>query len=74
MQHSNDNSNRARTADVALELEADVNQQLEQEITKIKTIYYSTDGKLIQENADGRKFEYRPLPDGTEEILANIAD
>jgi hypothetical protein len=74
VQHSNDNSNRAKTADIALELEADVNQQLEQEITKIKTIYYSADGKLIQENADGSKFEYLPLPDGREEILAKIAD
>jgi nucleoside phosphorylase len=62
----------------ALELQSAVNQQLKSEIAELKAIaqpiYYSKNGKQIRENADGRKFEYRPLPDGSEELLAEITD
>jgi nucleoside phosphorylase len=62
----------------ALEWQTLVNQQIETEIAELKAIsqpiYYSRNGKLIRENADGQKFEYRPLPDGTEELLAKVAD
>jgi nucleoside phosphorylase len=62
----------------ALELQIAVNKQIETEIAELKAIgqpiYYSRNGKLIRENADGRKFEYRPLPNGNEEILGEVAD
>jgi tetratricopeptide (TPR) repeat protein len=71
-------SNVSQLQTRALELQGAVNQQVETEITELKAIsqpiYYSRNGKLIRENADGQKYEYRPLPDGTEELLAEIAD
>jgi hypothetical protein len=62
----------------SLALQTAVNQQIEIDIAELKAsghpIYYSKNGKLILENADGQKFEYRPLPDGTEAMIAEIAD
>ncbi len=62
----------------ALELQAEVNQQLGAEIAELKEIgqpiYYSRNGQLIRENAEGQKYEYRPLPNGDEELLTEIAD
>lgn len=62
----------------ALEWQANVNQQIQHDIEELKeigeAIYYSENGKLIREDADGRKFEYRPLPDETEELIAEVTD
>lgn len=62
----------------ALEWQANVNQQIQHDIEELKeigeSIYYSENGKLIREDADGRKFEYRPLPDETEELIAEVTD
>jgi hypothetical protein len=48
----------------------------QQDIDKLKAmgqpIYYEENGKLIREEADGRKVEYRLLLDGSEEIVAEI--
>jgi predicted DNA-binding transcriptional regulator YafY len=53
-----------------------VDRQIEADIAELKDmgepIYYSQKGKLICEHADGRKFEYRPLADGSEETIAEI--
>ncbi len=61
-----------------LELQSAVNQQVETEIAELKAIgqpiYYSKNGKLIRENADGRRYEYRPLPNGDEELIAEVTD
>jgi Phosphorylase superfamily len=54
----------------ALTLQNLVNQQLEKIIEY--PIYYSRNGKLIREEANGKKFEYRPLPDGGEEIIGEV--
>ena len=35
-------------------------------------IYYSIGRKLIREESDGRKFEYRLRADGSEEILDEL--
>jgi hypothetical protein len=62
----------------ALESQIAVNHQIQKDITKLKEIgepiYYSRNGKLIRENADGHKFEYRLLADGSEELLSEIID
>ena len=62
----------------ALFWQTEVDRQIEKDITELKemgeSIYYSQNGKLIREHADGRKFEYRPLADGTEETIAEIID
>jgi hypothetical protein len=47
-------------------LKSAVNQQIATEIAELKAIgqpiYYSVNGKLIREDADGKTFEYDPLP------------
>ena len=62
----------------ALALQTAVNQQIETEIAELKAIgqpiYYSKNGKLIREAANGKKFEYRPLPDGGEEIMGEVTN
>jgi predicted DNA-binding transcriptional regulator YafY len=62
----------------ALSWQTAVNQQIEEDITELKEmgepIYYSKNGKLICEHADGRKFEYRYLADGSQESIAEIID
>ncbi len=66
------------TAKEALSWQEKGNQQIEQDIAELKAmgepIYYEKNGKLIREDADGRKFEYYPLPDGGEEIITEITD
>ena len=62
----------------ALSWQTAVNLQIQKDIAELKEldepIYYSKNGKLIRENADGRKFEYRYLPDGSQESTAEIID
>jgi hypothetical protein len=62
----------------ALASQTAVNHQIQKDIAKLKEmgepIYYSRNGKLIRENADGHKFEYRLLADGSEELLSEIID
>jgi hypothetical protein len=59
-----------------MEIKNAANQEVLESIARMKAmgkpIYYAENGKLIREDADGRKFEYRPLSDGTEEIIAEI--
>jgi Effector-associated domain 7/TIR domain len=56
----------------------EVNDRIDDEIAELKKIgspiYYSQNGKLIRENSDGRKYEYRPLADGSEELLAEVME
>lgn len=62
----------------ALSWQTEVDRQIDKDISELKemgeSIYYSHNGKLICEHADGRKFEYRPLADGSEETIAEIID
>jgi hypothetical protein len=62
----------------ALEWQSNVNREIEQNIDLLKamgeSIYYTYNDKLIREDADGRRFEYRPLPDGTEEVISEVTD
>jgi hypothetical protein len=62
----------------AFSWQIEVDRQIDKDIAELKeigeSIYYSHNGKLICEHADGRKFEYRPLADGGEEIIAEIID
>ncbi len=62
----------------ALAWQIEGNRQIQKDIDELKKmgepIYYSKHGKLIRENADGRKFEYRPLADGSEELIVEIID
>jgi hypothetical protein len=50
--------------------------QLAKDIARLKAmgepIYYEIGSKLVREESDGRKFEYRLDEDGTEEILDEI--
>jgi predicted DNA-binding transcriptional regulator YafY len=52
-------------------------KQVAEDIARLKTmglpIYYEIGKKLVREEADGRKFEYRLRDDGNEEILGEIA-
>jgi hypothetical protein len=60
----------------ALALQSAVNHQVATEIAEFKAIgqpiYYSKDGKLIREDADGRASEYIPTPDGGEELTSEV--
>lgn len=51
-------------------------QQVAEDIARLKAmglpIYYEIGRKLVREDADGRKFEYRLREDGTEEILGEL--
>jgi predicted DNA-binding transcriptional regulator YafY len=48
-------------------------KQVAEDIARLKAmgepIYYMVGKKLVREEADGRKFEYRLREDGSEEIL-----
>ncbi len=50
--------------------------QIARDIARLKAmgepIYYEIGKKLVHEESDGRKFEYRLQADGTEEILEEI--
>ena len=58
------------------ELEQLAQAGLKQEIASHKAhgrpIFYSRDGVLVMELADGRCFEYRHLKDGTREIIREV--
>ena len=62
----------------ALSWQTAVNLQIQKDIAELKEldepIYYSKNGQLIRENADGHKFEYRYLADGSQESIAEIID
>lgn len=51
-------------------------KQVAEDIARLKAmgepIYYMVGKKLVREEADGRKFEYRLREDGTEEILGAL--
>jgi predicted DNA-binding transcriptional regulator YafY len=51
-------------------------KQVAEDIVRLKAmglpIYYESGQKLVREEADGRKFEYRLRDDGSEEILDEI--
>ena len=50
--------------------------QVAKDIARLKEmgepIYYEIGNKLVREESDGRKFEYRLQADGTEEILDEL--
>ncbi len=50
--------------------------QIARDIARLKAmgepIYYEIGNKLVREESDGRKFEYRLQADGTEEILDEL--
>ena len=51
-------------------------KQVAEDIARLKAmgepIYYMVGKKLVREEADGRKFEYRLREDGSEEILSAL--
>lgn len=51
-------------------------KQVAEDIARLKSmgepIYYMVGKKLVREEADGRKFEYRLREDGSEEILGEF--
>jgi predicted DNA-binding transcriptional regulator YafY len=60
----------------AKKMQAAGQRQVATDIARLKAIgepiYYEIGDKLIREESDGRKFEYRLQEDGTEEILGEI--
>ena len=64
------------TEAMARRIEAAAQKQVAIDIARLKAmgkaIHYEMDKKLIREEADGRKFEYRLGEDGSEEILDEI--
>ncbi len=63
-------------ATIAQTMQANGQVQIAQDIKRLKeigeAIYYSVGKKLIREESDGRKYEYRLREDGSEEILDEI--
>lgn len=60
----------------ARRMEAAGQKQVAEDIARLKAmgepIYYMLDGKLVREESDDRKFEYRLKKDGSEEILREL--
>jgi hypothetical protein len=60
----------------AKKMQAAAQQQVAEDIARLKAmgepIYYTIGKKLVREEADGRKFEYRLREDGSEEILGAL--
>lgn len=60
----------------ALRLQEHARAEAERDIAAIKAkshpIYYSQDGQLVRENADGRKYHFEAQPDGTDLILGEV--
>ena len=58
---------------MARRIEAAAQKQVAEDIARLKAmgkpIYYEIGKKLVREEPDGQKFEYRLLADGSEEIL-----
>jgi|694.fasta_scaffold93865_4 hypothetical protein len=63
-------------ASIAQTIQTDGQIQIAQDIKRLKAmgepIYYSVGKKLVREESDGRKYEYRLREDGSEEILDEI--
>jgi predicted DNA-binding transcriptional regulator YafY len=63
-------------AAMAKKMQAAGQMQVAKDIARLKAmgepIYYEIGNKLVREEADGRKFEYRLQADGTEEILDEL--
>lgn len=61
----------------ARRMEAAGQLQVAKDIARLKAmgepIYYEIGEKLIREESDGRKFEYRLREDGSEEILDKLS-
>jgi hypothetical protein len=61
---------------MARRIEAAAQKQVAIDIARLKAmgkpIYYEMGNKLVREEADGSKFEYRLREDGSEEILAQL--
>jgi hypothetical protein len=61
---------------MARRIESAAQKQVAIDIARLKAmgkpIHYEMGNKLIREEADGRKFEYRLGEDGSEEILDEI--
>ena len=61
----------------AKKLQAAAQKQVAEDIARLKAmgepIYYMVGKKLVREEADGRKFEYRLREDGSEENLGILA-
>ena len=64
------------SAVMAKKMQAAGQIQVARDIARLKAmgepIYYEIGNKLVREEADGRKFEYRLRVDGTEEILDEL--
>jgi predicted DNA-binding transcriptional regulator YafY len=61
---------------MAKKMQAAGQLQVARDIARLKAmgepIYYEIGNKLVREESDGRKFEYRLQVDGTEEILDEL--
>ncbi len=61
---------------MAKKMQAAGQLQIARDIAQLKAmgepIYYEIGNKLVREESDGRKFEYRLQADGTEEILDEL--
>jgi hypothetical protein len=61
---------------IAKKMQAAGQIQVAKDIARLKAmgepIYYEIGNKLVREESDGRKFEYRLQADGTEEILDEL--
>jgi hypothetical protein len=60
----------------ALRLQDHAGEEAGKDIAAIKAkghpIYYLQDGRLIRENADGRKYHFEAQPDGTDLIVEEV--
>lgn len=61
---------------MARRIEAAAQKQVAEDIARLKAmgkpIHYEIGKKLVREEANGQKFEYRLLADGSEEILEEL--
>jgi hypothetical protein len=61
---------------MARRMEAAAQKQVALDIARLKSmglpIHYMISGKLIREEADGRKFEIELQPDGSEKIIGTL--
>jgi predicted DNA-binding transcriptional regulator YafY len=61
---------------MARRIEAAAQKQVAEDIARLKAmgkpIYYEMGSKLVREESNGSKFEYRLRADGSEEILAEL--
>lgn len=64
------------SAIIAKKMQAAGQIQIARDIARLKAmgepIYYEIGNKLVREESDGRRFEYRLRVDGTEEILDEL--